>query len=727
MHVNCGKRMHSCDSEQDVLDRSAKNARCSAAAVGDEAEPASGVSYKTSAAGSDDPLPPMDCDSSPEVDRQASCAVDKNAVRVVDKNCTERSVEESLSTGLEDQGAKFQRLRHVLPKARQEQGCGSDSAQSNMCSICRESLSSVADDHSLVVHLECGHAYHGYECLAPYIGSVCAQVQKRVREDLYQRSAEMGLEGAARSALLGGLDLADLHAQGRLRQCPRCTYGPVVNIACSDMRSHDANRGSGTDRTTNACPTCGFYSASWEDWSAWDPEDVISSVRCPLCRGPCRLVKEDVPRVRAHLQKHLPSDNQGRTRFELLIFGRDVADMLTLLSALCANANADVQGQEDFHRFPQALAEMAGCRGEVAIILAPLFEKVRQFIAAGDLRSLNTLDRTVQVESQSTAQAPSAFGGIHTAINVLRELLPLESKYNRAWRQGELQLCMAISEEMKPALDKLVGPVASDNPALFNDMHRLTWTANGFRNVPNLTALLQVFEAHLPSWCSASSAPTILRVVTSRDMSVQTDDLAEPSRPIVSVSQLVSLAQTSIDALVDAAARLNVRRNMAVLLRGAAEGQMPTHRHEFEVREELQLLTLDRRLHHGCFLDLVRIWRALVSDEHDLFKEFLVRMMHLLDELRHRHHSYVHHSMRMESRPHLVELRAFGTQIDQFHSKLSSVVEKNEVANVITAREQMSQLAQLLMQWVLLSSVCVLHPVDAASASASEPILDMFF
>mmetsp|Transcript_6188 Transcript_6188/g.17620 ORF Transcript_6188/g.17620 Transcript_6188/m.17620 type:complete len:597 (-) Transcript_6188:393-2183(-) len=88
---------------------------------------------------------------------------------------------------------------------------------------------------------------------------------------------------------------------GQLRQCPRCLYGPVLNTHCGDLRAHDRSRGQGTDRTTNECPTCGFFSAHWSEWAIWDPEDFAAALRCPLCRDPCKLAAAEVPGLQDRL------------------------------------------------------------------------------------------------------------------------------------------------------------------------------------------------------------------------------------------------------------------------------------------------------------------------------------------------------------------------------------------------------------------------------------------
>lgn len=80
-----------------------------------------------------------------------------------------------------------------------------------------------------------------------------------------------------------------------MRQCPRCRYGPVINLTCADMLAHDRGRGNGTGRTTNSCPVCEFFSPRWEDWHVWSGADPTVAARCPLCRHACMLACGDVP------------------------------------------------------------------------------------------------------------------------------------------------------------------------------------------------------------------------------------------------------------------------------------------------------------------------------------------------------------------------------------------------------------------------------------------------
>lgn len=142
--------------------------------------------------------------------------------------------------------------------------------------------------------------WHAGRCLAPYIDAQYQGVQQRVETELQRRFDALGLERDDRQNVIGG-NFVEMLRHGQLRQCPQCKYGPVLNTYCGDLRTHDISRGQGTDRTTNECPTCGFFSASWSDWAIWDPEDFAAALRCPLCRDPCKLAAVEVPGLQERL------------------------------------------------------------------------------------------------------------------------------------------------------------------------------------------------------------------------------------------------------------------------------------------------------------------------------------------------------------------------------------------------------------------------------------------
>mmetsp|Transcript_142268 Transcript_142268/g.454787 ORF Transcript_142268/g.454787 Transcript_142268/m.454787 type:complete len:704 (-) Transcript_142268:140-2251(-) len=171
----------------------------------------------------------------------------------------------------------------------------SDGSAVGECAICLECHR--PEEYDSWVTLQCGHAFHAGTCLAGHIRVQCLLVERRVQENLRESFDALGLETGMRRAVLGRGDLVNLHQQERLRQCPQCRYGPVVNTNCFDMASHDSERGSGTGRTTNKCPNCEFFSTRYEDWNVWKPDDVTAAVLCPLCRSRCEVSNSDRTRI----------------------------------------------------------------------------------------------------------------------------------------------------------------------------------------------------------------------------------------------------------------------------------------------------------------------------------------------------------------------------------------------------------------------------------------------
>jgi hypothetical protein len=61
-----------------------------------------------------------------------------------------------------------------------------------------------------------------------------------------------------------------------LRMCRRCRAGPVENMACADLRTHNntatdyKGRRVASVTNPNACPRCGWYNSDWRQWPYWD-------------------------------------------------------------------------------------------------------------------------------------------------------------------------------------------------------------------------------------------------------------------------------------------------------------------------------------------------------------------------------------------------------------------------------------------------------------------------
>ena len=67
------------------------------------------------------------------------------------------------------------------------------------------------------------------------------------------------------------------------RQCGRCSFGPIVTGArdCNDLTSHHGEPAGryGAARIDNACPRCGWFANSFDQWAEWD--GASSSVANP--------------------------------------------------------------------------------------------------------------------------------------------------------------------------------------------------------------------------------------------------------------------------------------------------------------------------------------------------------------------------------------------------------------------------------------------------------------
>mmetsp|Transcript_142262 Transcript_142262/g.454748 ORF Transcript_142262/g.454748 Transcript_142262/m.454748 type:complete len:497 (-) Transcript_142262:140-1630(-) len=208
-------------------------------------------------------------------------------------------------------------------------GATSDWAAVGECAICLECHR--PEEYDSWVTLQCGHAFHAGTCLAGHIREQCLLVEERVQENVREWFDALGLENGTRRAVLGRGDLVNLHQQGRLRQCPQCGYGPVVNTDCFNMAAHDIERGSGTGRTTNKCPKCEFFSERYEDWNVWNPDDITAAVLCPLCRSRCEVSNGDRTRI---LERFATVDGRLEARSQMNLWSGMLHMLCTILREL---------------------------------------------------------------------------------------------------------------------------------------------------------------------------------------------------------------------------------------------------------------------------------------------------------------------------------------------------------------------------------------------------------
>ncbi len=55
------------------------------------------------------------------------------------------------------------------------------------------------------------------------------------------------------------------------KMCPRCKYGPVENLNCSDLSAHHGQvMSAGAVAVNNSCPRCQYFSSNWSSWTDWD-------------------------------------------------------------------------------------------------------------------------------------------------------------------------------------------------------------------------------------------------------------------------------------------------------------------------------------------------------------------------------------------------------------------------------------------------------------------------
>jgi len=154
------------------------------------------------------------------------------------------------------------------------------------CSICLDPLQVSACTHGvdcangtaklpLACQLCCGHSFHA-DCLATLIATKSREAAEKTDTELAP-------------FMCAGVDIGALREQQRVRQCPQCHYGPVINENCNDMELHDATRGRAATRTTNSCGKCGFFSEDWSDWEVWDSSAPFSAAYCPVCKAACQV------------------------------------------------------------------------------------------------------------------------------------------------------------------------------------------------------------------------------------------------------------------------------------------------------------------------------------------------------------------------------------------------------------------------------------------------------
>lgn len=89
-----------------------------------------------------------------------------------------------------------------------------------------------------------------------------AQHELEIARQDFERREQAGASTMLASALQAQFPNA--------RQCARCSFGPVTHYACADLRAHHQERTAVGARVDNACPLCGWFVTSIDEWPLWD-------------------------------------------------------------------------------------------------------------------------------------------------------------------------------------------------------------------------------------------------------------------------------------------------------------------------------------------------------------------------------------------------------------------------------------------------------------------------
>ena len=56
----------------------------------------------------------------------------------------------------------------------------------------------------------------------------------------------------------------------RAFMCGNCSFGPIEHVNCLDLRSHHGESRGGAVKVSNACPACGWFAPTLNQWKPWD-------------------------------------------------------------------------------------------------------------------------------------------------------------------------------------------------------------------------------------------------------------------------------------------------------------------------------------------------------------------------------------------------------------------------------------------------------------------------
>ena len=150
---------------------------------------------------------------------------------------------------------------------------------------------SIPDLDIRKIEFFCGHRFH-WECIANYIKYLYVDCQKMIKLELDKN--KLGTE--CDPYLTGETFISDVFSQknfislqklGKIRKCPMCNYGPIID-------------------EDNKCKNCHFFSLLHEDWNVWNPKiDTLNLIRCPFGCGKCQIIPQEIPRLKImYIQAH---------------------------------------------------------------------------------------------------------------------------------------------------------------------------------------------------------------------------------------------------------------------------------------------------------------------------------------------------------------------------------------------------------------------------------------
>lgn len=231
---------------------------------------------------------------------------------------------------------------------------------------------------------------------------------------------------------------------------------------CADLQAHDVQRGHGVERTTNQCPNCAYFSATWSDWSIWDPEDLAAAARCPLCRSACKLAPDVIPQVQnllTGLDQQLAEATRKHASYCFL-----AEDLFTLLCFL--QEEKGLEGSESEADFERLIRDRESPDLAQQLVQRPMLDLFRRRLSLEEQAARRLTGEQVRwlkcsAESRrayaqrlvAEFDTPDGFDGVACA-GALRSALP-RAPVSALEEIGAAQVM--AEEEMDEALASLLG------------------------------------------------------------------------------------------------------------------------------------------------------------------------------------------------------------------------------------------------------------------------------